>query len=168
MKSQFCSREISLSTAVLNSVKLYVCAQLCPTLVIPRSADFQALLSLGFSRHWYWSGLLFPSPDLPHPGIGPECPASLSLAGGFFTTEPPGSKVLRLSLSKQWTALFLFFNLCLNLQIVQFTSLVWVIWVLPNALSHVTTDIIGIQSSSITLKKFSSCCLSVLKPFLYP
>ena len=30
----------------------------------------QAPLSMGFSRHEYWSGLPFPSPgDLPHPGI---------------------------------------------------------------------------------------------------
>jgi len=34
------------------------------------------------------SGLLFTSPgDLPNPGIKPTSPA---LAGGFFTTEPPG------------------------------------------------------------------------------
>ena len=45
----------------------------------------QAPLSMGFSRHEYWSGLPFPSPgDLPDPGIKP---ASLSLAGGFFTTS---------------------------------------------------------------------------------
>ena len=40
---------------------------------------------MGFSRQEYWSGLLFPPPaDLPHPGIEPP-----TLAGGFFTTEPP-------------------------------------------------------------------------------
>ena len=39
----------------------------------------------------YWSELPFPSPvDLPDPGIKP---ASLALAGGFFTTEPPGKPV---------------------------------------------------------------------------
>ena len=42
----------------------------------------------GFSRQEYWSGLSFPSPgDLPDPGIKPMAPV---LAGGFFTTEPPG------------------------------------------------------------------------------
>ena len=36
----------------------------------------------------YWHGLPFPSPgDLPNPRIKPMSPA---LAGGFFTTEPPG------------------------------------------------------------------------------
>ena len=48
----------------------------------------QASLSMGFSRQEYWSGLTFPSPrDLPDPGIEPASPA---LAGGFFTSEPPG------------------------------------------------------------------------------
>ena len=48
----------------------------------------QAPLSMGFSRQEYWSGLPFPSPkDLPDPGIKPT---PFVLAGGFFTTEPPG------------------------------------------------------------------------------
>ena len=47
----------------------------------------QALLSIGFLRQEYWSGLSFPSPgDLLGPGIKPASPA---LAGRFFTTEPP-------------------------------------------------------------------------------
>ena len=41
-----------------------------------------------FSQKEYWSELPFPSPgDLPDPGIEPASPA---VAGGFFTTEPPG------------------------------------------------------------------------------
>ena len=48
----------------------------------------QAPLSMGFPRQEYWSGLLLPSPgDLPNPGIDPTISC---LAGGFFTTEPPG------------------------------------------------------------------------------
>ena len=48
----------------------------------------QAPLSMGFPREEYWSELPFPSPgDLPDPEIKPSSPA---LAGGFFTTEPPG------------------------------------------------------------------------------
>ena len=36
----------------------------------------------------YWSGLTLFSPgDPPDPGMEPASPA---LAGGFFTTEPPG------------------------------------------------------------------------------
>ena len=48
----------------------------------------QAPPSMGFSRQEYWSGLPRPPPgDLANPGIGPVSP---SLAGRFFTTEPPG------------------------------------------------------------------------------
>ena len=51
----------------------------------------QAPLSMGLSRQEYWSGLPFPPPgDLPDPGIKPRSPKSPTLAGGFFTTEPPG------------------------------------------------------------------------------
>ena len=54
----------------------------------PWTVAHQLSLSMGFSRQEYWDGLPFPSPrDLPGPGIEPESPA---LAGGFFTTEPPG------------------------------------------------------------------------------
>ena len=49
---------------------------------------------MGFSRHECWNGLTFPSPgDCPDPGIEPTSPASPALAGGFFTTEPPGKPV---------------------------------------------------------------------------
>ena len=45
-----------------------------------------------FSRQEYWSGLPFPVPgDLPNPGMESASPA---LAGGFFTTEPPGKPTL--------------------------------------------------------------------------
>ena len=43
---------------------------------------------MGFPRQESWSGLSFPSPgDLPDLGSQPMSPA---LAGGFFTTKPPG------------------------------------------------------------------------------
>ena len=46
---------------------------------------------MGFSRQEYRSGLPFLSlGDLPNPGIKPTSPVSPALAGGFFTTEPPG------------------------------------------------------------------------------
>ena len=55
--------------------------QPCPTLCNP----------MEFSRQEYWSGLPFPTPgDLPNPEIKPVSLASLALAGGFFTTVPPG------------------------------------------------------------------------------
>ena len=52
------------------------------------TAARQALLSMGFSRQEYWSGLPFPSPgNLPNPGMEPKALMSPTLAGGFFTTE---------------------------------------------------------------------------------
>ena len=43
------------------------------------------------------SGLPLPSPeDLPDPETEPTSPASPALAGGFFTTEPPGKPFLYL------------------------------------------------------------------------
>ena len=61
---------------------------LCPTLCNPWTAAHQSPLSMEFPGLKCWSGLPFPSPgDLPKTGIEPASPA---LAGGFFTTEPPG------------------------------------------------------------------------------
>ena len=36
--------------------------QSCPTLATPWTAAYQAPLSMGFSRHKYWSGVPLPSP----------------------------------------------------------------------------------------------------------
>ena len=56
----------------------------CPALCDPRTVTHQAPLFMEFS---HWSGEPFPSTgDLPNPGIGP---ASLALASGFLSTEPP-------------------------------------------------------------------------------
>ena len=58
----------------------------------PWTVACQAPLSMGLSRQEYWSGLPCPSPgDLPNPGIEPTSFVSPALAGGFFTTEPPGN-----------------------------------------------------------------------------
>ena len=67
---------------------LLLVTALCLTLLQPVALDRQALLSMGFPRQEYLSGLLFPAPgDLPDTGIEPTSPA---LAGRLFTTEPPG------------------------------------------------------------------------------
>ena len=54
----------------------------------PRTVAHQALLSMGFSRQEYWSGL--PLPPLGISRTPGNKPASPALAGGFFTTEQPG------------------------------------------------------------------------------
>ena len=51
------------------------------------SLQYQAPLSMEFSRQEYWNGLPFPPPgDLPNLGIEPTSPA---LADRCFSTEPP-------------------------------------------------------------------------------
>ena len=67
---------------------LFSCSVVSDSFVAPWTAARQAPLSMGFPRQQYRSGLPFPSPgDLPNPGIELTSPV---LAGGFFTTEPPG------------------------------------------------------------------------------
>ena len=70
------------SVCVLNHVRLFA---------TPWTVACRALLSIEFSRHEYWNCLLFPTPgNLPNPKIKPTSPVFLALAGGFFTTVPPG------------------------------------------------------------------------------
>ena len=67
-------------------------AQLCPTPVTLWTIPHQAPLSTGLPRQEYWSGLPFPPQgDLLNPGIKLGSPA---LAGGFFTTQPPGKPLV--------------------------------------------------------------------------
>ena len=71
---------------------MYCCsvAKSCLTVLQPHdmTVAHQAPLSMGFPGQEYWSGWPFPSPgDLSSPEIEPKSPA---LAGGFFTTDPPG------------------------------------------------------------------------------
>ena len=58
----------------------------------PWTIVHQAPPSMGFSRHEYWSGLLFPSPgDLSDPRIEPSSPA---LAGRLSQSHPGNSNLL--------------------------------------------------------------------------
>ena len=66
-----------------------------PLFATPWTEACQAFLSVGFPRKECWSGLPFPFPgDLPNPGIKPMSPEFPALAGGFFTTEPPGKHLI--------------------------------------------------------------------------
>ena len=66
----------------------FSCEVVSNSFATPWTVAHQAPLPMGFFRQEYWNGLPFPSPgDLPNPGIEPTSP---TLAGRFFTTEPPG------------------------------------------------------------------------------
>ena len=73
---------------------MFVCVLSCILLFVTPWTIGHQVLSTGFPRQEYWSGLPFPPPgDLPGPGIEPTASALQvvsSIAGGFFITVPPG------------------------------------------------------------------------------
>ena len=84
--------------------------QLCATLW---TVVCHALLSMGFSRQEYWSGLPFPSSgERPNPGIEPACLTFPALAGRV----PYHQRHLRSSVCR-WADRFTF--LCLSLLVYQ-------------------------------------------------
>ena len=77
--------------------------QSCLTLATPRTVASKVLLSIGFFRQEYWSGLPFPSPgDLPNSGIQPRSPI---LQADSLLIELPGSQLHRLGPAKTQEAL---------------------------------------------------------------
>ena len=71
--------------------KIKMLTQSCLVFATLWTVARQASLSIGVSRQEHWSGLPCPPPgDLPHPGVKSALP---TLAGGFFTTEPPGKPI---------------------------------------------------------------------------
>ena len=67
---------------------------------IPWTVACHAPLSVEFSRQEYWGGLPFPSPgDLPNQWFEPTSPA---LAGGFFTSEPPGKPMISFTMAQEY------------------------------------------------------------------
>ena len=70
---------------------LFLVTKLCPTLLQPHGPH-QALLSVGFPRQEYRSGLPSPSPGaLPDQGLKP---CLLHCRQIFLTTEPPRKPIM--------------------------------------------------------------------------
>ena len=67
---------------------LFSCSAMSYSLATPWTVAHQAPLSMGSSRLEYWSGLPFPSPGDSSCFRDQTCTSYI--AGGFFTTEPPG------------------------------------------------------------------------------
>ena len=77
----------------------------------PWTADGQALLSMGFPKQEYWSGLPFPSlGDLPNPGIEPGSPA---LQADALPSEPPGKTHFLEGFYRKWMLNFVKGFLCI-------------------------------------------------------
>ena len=80
----------------------------------PWTVACQVLLSMGFSRQEYWSGLSFLTPGyLPDPGVEPSSLTSPALAGGFFTTSaireaPPGWMATCKLLNSLWLGILFY------------------------------------------------------------
>ena len=83
--SQTCCTTIHPTTCMCVCARAHSlsCVQL---FVIPWTVAHQALLSMGFSRQEYWSGLPFPPPgELPNPRIEPKSP---SLQADSLLSQP--------------------------------------------------------------------------------
>ena len=81
-------RMVNECTCILSH---FSCVQLCVALW---TVALQALLSIGFSRQEYWSGLLLPPPrDLPNTGIEPSSPASPALQVDSLLLNHQGSPI---------------------------------------------------------------------------
>ena len=65
---------LTVVTLLISEHDMCSVSKLCLTLLRTRAP--QDPLSMGFAKHEYWSGLLFPSPgDLPNLDIKPASPA---------------------------------------------------------------------------------------------
>ena len=92
-----CTKLLGTSLRGIGEISVLHCNAFCCCLVgkscltvTPWTIACQTPLSMGFSRWEYWSRLSFLTPGyLCSPAIEPMSPASLALAGGFFTAELP-------------------------------------------------------------------------------
>ena len=107
----------------------------------------QAPLSMGFPRQEYQNGLPFPSPGkLPDSGIKPTC---LALAGGFFTTEPPG--LITISMGIQFKGLLAILQSILLLGL-QFCCVSYTHSPSHSRPAHLTAAMMGRESSQACVR----------------
>ena len=89
--------------------------------MITWTAADKALLSVGFSRQEYWSGLPCPPPgDLPNPGTEPRSPA---LQEDSLLSEPPGKSLQNTNLVSGSLKLIFFFEENLSFFEILMTSM---------------------------------------------
>ena len=94
------SLAITCMHAVCYVAQCYV-AQSCTTLVSPWTVASQALLSMGFPRQKYQSGLSFPTPgDLPNPGMKPVLFCLLHWQAGSLPLASPGKPLSQYTTTK--------------------------------------------------------------------
>ena len=77
----------------------FSCVQLCDAV----NYNLQASLSMGFSSHEHWSGLLCPPPRyLLDPGIEAESLTSSALVGRFFTASVTWKPIVSITSTQFW------------------------------------------------------------------
>ena len=85
------SHHVCVCVCVCVCMSVCVCAQLC-FFETPCTVAHQAVLSMGFPRQEYWTGLPFPPPgDFPDPGIKPASPMSPALQVDSLQLSHQGS-----------------------------------------------------------------------------
>ena len=83
------------------AVCMLSCFRCLPSVCLHDHMDYQAFLSMGFSRQEYWSGLpCLPPGYLADPGIKPVSLMSPALAGTFFTTNSTQEALTNKSVSQ--------------------------------------------------------------------
>ena len=76
---------MQLENKMLFKIIIYTCPIIRSYLTLCDPMGCSPLLSMGFPRQDYWSGLSFPPPGyLPNSGIEPTSPASPVLANGVL------------------------------------------------------------------------------------
>ena len=81
--------------------------QSCLTLATPWTVTHQAPLSMGFSRHEYWSALPCPSPgNLPDPGMEPVSPVAPALQADSLPLSHRGSPTKEAGIRKGGESVF--------------------------------------------------------------
>ena len=88
----------------LSADKVCSVTQLCSTLCNPMDYSLPGSSVHGiFQARVLEQVAISPSPeDLPNPGIEPESPVALAVAGRFFTPEPPGKSHIGYGAEEMW------------------------------------------------------------------
>ena len=103
---------------IVELICVYVCVCVCVLshvclFAAPWAVAHQALLSTGFPRQEYWSGLPFHTPeDLLNSGIEPTSLMSPALAGRFFTSSATWEAYINI-----YVYIFTYANMCLYIYI---------------------------------------------------
>ena len=132
----------------------------------------QGPLFMRFSRQEYWRGLPFPSlGDLPDSGIKPASLMSPTLAGRFFTTEPPGKPIFCLSIIHLLSTYYLcdYWSICPSLldALGHLERIHGAVWTVKSSVKSTAGPASPAEqpSPSLLILSCDSLCVDVLLPY---